>query len=69
MERLSFIKLVKCPVCGKEFLYNSSTVYKLPSKTGMVQYCSYTCFRKCEKEREEKKMNRNSIYNKYRGLK
>lgn len=38
--------MTTCPVCGKEFLHNSMSIYKL-SKGGRTKYyCSYTCWRK-----------------------
>ena len=57
-DALSYMKIITCPICGKTFLYNSQSVYKLPNReSGMIYYCSYTCFRKEEKERERKKRN------------
>ena len=65
---LSWIKLIKCPVCGKEFIFNSMTVYKLPSNAGMIQYCSYPCFRKEQKKRERKLRNPDALYSRYKDL-
>lgn len=37
---------VKCPICGKEFLYNSQSIYKISVGSRTKAYCSYTCWRK-----------------------
>lgn len=47
---------VHCPVCGKYFLVPPLNVYKLANRKGdLSHYCSYTCFRKVQKEREKDK--------------
>lgn len=40
--------IVTCPVCGKEFLHNPQSIYKLSRGKGVKYYCSYTCWRKQE---------------------
>ena len=51
----------KCPVCGKEFNYYHQHVYKRIVNNRTVHYCSYTCFRKSEKEIEEKRKNKRRL--------
>lgn len=62
------IKLIKCPVCGKDFVYNSSSIYKLVIHGELFWYCSYTCYRSVQKELYKKSRNRTSYHNKYGGL-
>ena len=39
-----------CPECGKRFIKNESSIYKLKGRHGRtVYYCSYTCWRKNDK--------------------
>ena len=44
------IPMRKCPVCGKEFVYNKMSIYKITYKSGnsikIKWCCSYTCWRK-----------------------
>ena len=44
------IIIKKCPICGKEFVHNPMSVYKIifnNSKTSKTKwYCGYTCWRK-----------------------
>lgn len=46
-----------CPVCGKHFIvsYVPDYAYKLNRVHKTLYYCSYTCFRKDQKEWEEQK--------------
>lgn len=48
-------KEIKCPVCGKLFIVAVKNIYKIRTEDGTEDYCSYTCYRKKQKEREEKK--------------
>lgn len=53
----------KCEMCGKEFECTKDYVYKIAKKTHSERYyyyCSYTCFRKAQKEKERN--NRNDGY-------
>ena len=36
--------IVKCPHCGKEFIKNSSSIYKHKKDGHIVYYCSYKCW-------------------------
>lgn len=38
------MRIIKCPHCGKEFAYNSQSIYKLNKDGKTVQYCSYKCW-------------------------
>ena len=35
-----------CPICGKEFIFNGMSIYKLVKNHKTRWYCSYTCWRK-----------------------
>jgi hypothetical protein len=35
-----------CPICKREFLHNSMSIYKLEKNNKIRYYCSYTCWRK-----------------------
>lgn len=38
--------IIKCPECGKSFVYNPSSIYKGNRNGGkIVTYCGYTCWR------------------------
>lgn len=47
-----------CPICGeKKFVFDASEyVYKI----GYKYYCSWTCYRKAQREMEEKHKKRKS---------
>ena len=62
------LKIFKCPVCGKDFVHNPSSIYRLVIKQKINWYCSYTCYRNVQKELEHNDRNRTSKYNKYEGL-
>lgn len=36
--------VIKCPHCGKEFIKNTMSTYKLIKKGKTVYYCGYTCW-------------------------
>ena len=38
------IKELKCPHCGRTFIYNSQSIYKLKKKGKIVYYCGYHCW-------------------------
>ena len=48
-----FIERV-CPVCGKTFILKPLNIYKLYVKDELKHFCSYTCYRVVQKEREAK---------------
>ena len=50
--------MIKCPVCGKEFLPAPQHVYKLAGGKRLV--CSYSCELRSMREREEKKKKQRS---------
>ena len=35
-----------CPECGKEFIYNSLSIYKIIKNGVTYRYCSYACYNK-----------------------
>ena len=41
-----------CPVCGKLFYPTYQYTYKLVIKNKTINYCSYKCYRKVQKELE-----------------
>lgn len=43
--------IVTCPICGKDFLHNPHSIYKLSRGKGIKYYCSYTCWRKAGGDR------------------
>lgn len=47
------MKLVKCPVCGKNYIPAPLHVYKI--KNGTMLVCSWSCLRAYEKEHEKRK--------------
>ncbi len=50
------IKIEKCPLCGKEFVCHDQSVYKLRYKNKFLTFCSWTCYRKAEKLKDEGKL-------------
>lgn len=36
---------MKCPVCGKAFVYSPISIYKLHVGRGLRHYCGYNCYR------------------------
>ena len=46
-----------CPVCGKEFLHNTQSIYKLNKGRRIKYYCSYTCWRKAGGDNGYKRVN------------
>lgn len=51
-------EMIKCPICGKEFVKNINSVYKVEnSRRKYVYACSYSCHNKL-KEKYEKKRTR-----------
>lgn len=44
------VRLSICPVCGKTFVVPCNTIYRLDTPKGRHFYCSYTCYRKVQKE-------------------
>ena len=56
MAKTDLMVLIECPCCGKKFVKNTSSIYKLNIKNqGIKYYCSYTCHQKVIKERKSKK--------------
>lgn len=46
----------KCAICGKEFDARKEYVYKKETKNKTIKwYCSYSCYRKAEKNDKSKK--------------
>lgn len=45
--------LIKCPVCGKSFIRAPEHIYKAVIDGGVKYLCSWSCFRKVQKENEE----------------
>lgn len=58
MSDFEYIKERKCPVCGKNFVVPPNTVYKIKIRSITKTYCSYTCFRKVQKQQELSKPKR-----------
>ena len=44
-----------CSMCENKFIKPVSNTYKLKINDKILHYCSYTCYRKVQKEQEEKK--------------
>ena len=36
---------MKCPVCGKGFVYSPISIFKLQVGRGLRHYCGYNCYR------------------------
>ena len=47
-----------CPVCGKSFIVPVENTYKLTIKQTITHYCRYNCYRKAQREQEEKKVRK-----------
>ena len=50
-------EMIKCPICGKEFVKNIHSVYKVDVNRRPIYACSYSCNNKL-KEKYEKKRTR-----------
>lgn len=46
---------VECPICGKEFVKNPASIYKLMVNSQRVYYCGYTCYNKQKTKQERGK--------------
>lgn len=55
MSRDIGFHMVECPMCGKSYVYNSMSVYKIKDGYLIRYYCSYSCFRKAQIEKENTK--------------
>ena len=51
------MKIVACPVCGKEFVYNPMSLYKMSVRGKTYRVCGYTCYRKIQKMKENKQLD------------
>lgn len=38
------MKEIKCPHCGKKFILNTRSLYKLTKNGKVIHYCSYNCW-------------------------
>ena len=56
------IKERNCPICGKLFIIPVENTYKLIVNKVTKHYCRYTCYRKAQKELEEKKLRKKRSY-------
>lgn len=52
------MELVKCFVCGKEFIPAPENVYKASIKGKVKHLCSWSCLRKLQREKEAKKKSK-----------
>ena len=52
-----------CPICNKEFLLPYENIYRHTFWRGKrtVDYCSWTCYRKADKELREKPRNYRTV--------
>ena len=52
----AYLDEIKCPICGKNFIIPPENIYKFTVNGKLQHYCSYTCYRKVQKERESGKI-------------
>ena len=45
-------KFTVCSMCGKEYIKQPGSIYKVPYKRQTNQCCSYTCYQKALKLKE-----------------
>ena len=45
-----------CPECGKSFIFRDQWAYKIVKDKHVVNYCSWTCMRRNEKNGVENKL-------------
>ena len=38
--------MIRCSGCGKEFMHNPHSIYKIKIGAHIKRYCSYSCWRK-----------------------
>jgi len=50
-----------CPICKKEFLLPYENVYRLLIRERVVDYCSWTCYRKAQKEKQKTTRNYRTV--------
>lgn len=55
------LKEKTCPVCGKNFIFHDYWAYKITYGTRVESFCSWTCMRKVEKEREQQKKRKKAV--------
>ena len=43
-------EMIKCPICGKEFVKNIHSVYKVDVNRKPIYACSYSCHNKLKEK-------------------
>lgn len=57
------MKEIKCPVCGKNFIYLSTSIFKLKVNGKVERYCGNSCYNIVKKKLEQnRKYNRRGGY-------
>lgn len=56
----SVARMRTCPICSKEFLRPYENIYRhnFRDRRGTVDYCSWACYRKADKELQESRKRR-----------
>lgn len=49
------MRVVKCFICGKDFIVAPCNLYRAVIEGKVKHFCSYSCFREYEREKEAKK--------------
>lgn len=52
------MKIVVCPECGKEFIYNPQSIFFITYKDKKIHLCGYTCKNKHKQRLGIKEVNR-----------
>lgn len=56
------LKEKTCPVCGKNYIFRDFWAYKITyGKRWTISYCSWSCMRKAEKDREQQKKREKAV--------
>lgn len=54
-------EMIKCPVCGKEFVKNIHSVYKVDTNGKPIYACSYSCHNKLKEKYKKRTRRYNSM--------
>jgi len=50
-------KMIQCAICGKQFVVPFKNLYKVEFAGKVHNCCSYTCYRKAQRAKQENKQS------------
>lgn len=55
------MEVLRCPICGKEFIPAPENIYKVIMGARTEHFCSWGCYRIVQKQREAEKKARKEV--------